>query len=100
MPPTGTSSPPCRAWPCWPASASTRWPALPAAAGGVTPWLPAAANTDDPVGRLGVTHVLVGGPGDPTGQVPAFRDHAAMTPLARVTWAGQELVLYQVAPAS
>jgi 4-amino-4-deoxy-L-arabinose transferase-like glycosyltransferase len=66
----------------------------------VTPWLPAAANTDDPVGRLGVTHVLVGGPGDPTGQVPAFRDHAAMTPLARVTWAGQELVLYQVAPAS
>ena len=66
----------------------------------VTPWLPAAANTDDPVGRLGVTHVLVGGPGDPTGQVPAFRDLAAMSPVARVTWAGQELVLYRVAPAS
>ena len=65
----------------------------------VSPWLPAEANVDDPVGRLGVTHVLVGGPGDPTGQVPAFRDRAAMTPLAQVTWDGQELVLYRVAPA-
>jgi 4-amino-4-deoxy-L-arabinose transferase-like glycosyltransferase len=65
----------------------------------LAPWLPARANVDDPVGRLGVTHVLVGGPDDPTGQVPAFRDRAAMTPLARVTWDGQELVLYRVAPA-
>lgn len=65
----------------------------------VAPWLPARANVDDPVRRLGVTHVLVGGPGDPTGQVAAFRDRAAMTPVARVTWAGQELVLYRVAPA-
>jgi hypothetical protein len=65
----------------------------------VAPWLPADANVDDPVRRLGVTHVLVGGPDDPTGQVPAFRDRAAMTPLARVAWAGQELVLYRVAPA-
>jgi 4-amino-4-deoxy-L-arabinose transferase-like glycosyltransferase len=65
----------------------------------VSPWLPAGANVDDPVGRLGVTHVLVGGPGDPTGQVPAFRDRAAMSPLARVSWDGQELTLYRVAPA-
>jgi 4-amino-4-deoxy-L-arabinose transferase-like glycosyltransferase len=64
----------------------------------VSPWLPADANVDDPVGRLGVTHVLVGGPGDPTGQVPAFRARAGMTPLARVAWNGQELVLYRVAP--
>jgi hypothetical protein len=65
----------------------------------VAPWLPAGANVDDPVGRLGVTHVLVGGPDDPTGQVPAFRDRAGMTPLARVAWNRQELVLYRVAPA-
>ncbi|HEY2956695.1 MAG TPA: hypothetical protein VGM21_00585 [Actinomycetota bacterium] len=65
----------------------------------VAPWLPAGANLDDPVGRFGVTAVLVGGPDDPTGRVPAFRDRAAMTPLARVSWAGQELVLYRVAPA-
>jgi hypothetical protein len=65
----------------------------------VAPWLPAEANVDDPVGRFGVTDVLVGGVDDPTGRVPAFRDRAAMTPLARVTWAGQELVLYRVRPA-
>jgi hypothetical protein len=63
----------------------------------VTPWLPARANTDDPVGRLGVTHVLLGPPPhDPTGEVPAFTDRAAMARLAEVTWAGQELVLYRI----
>ncbi|HEX6675954.1 MAG TPA: hypothetical protein VF486_13100 [Actinomycetes bacterium] len=66
----------------------------------VSPWLPAGANVDDPVGRLGVTHVLVGGQDDPTGQVPALRARAGTTPLARVAWNGQELVLYRVAPAT
>jgi hypothetical protein len=63
----------------------------------VTPWLPARANTDDPVGRFGVTHVLVAERGDPTGEVLAVRDRGAL--VAAVTWAGQVLELYRIRAA-
>jgi hypothetical protein len=66
----------------------------------VAPWPPAGANVADPVGRLGVTHVLAGGPGDPTLQVPAFRDGGGLVRLVRVPWAGRQLWLYQVRPGS
>jgi len=65
----------------------------------LTPWPSAGANVRDPVGRLGVTHVLVGnGPADPTGQVPTIVEQGAITLLARVPWGGQELALYALAP--
>jgi 4-amino-4-deoxy-L-arabinose transferase-like glycosyltransferase len=64
--------------------------------GTLTPWPNADANIRDPVGRLGVTHVLAGGAADPTGQVPAFRDHQGMTALARVRWGAEELTLYRL----
>jgi len=64
--------------------------------GTLTPWPNADANVRDPVGRLGVTHVLAGGAADPTGQVPAFRDHQGMTALARVRWGAEELTLYRL----
>jgi MFS family permease len=65
----------------------------------LTPWPSADANVRDPVGRLGVTHVLVGnGPADPTGRVPTIVDPGAITLLARVPWDGQELALYALAP--
>jgi MFS family permease len=65
----------------------------------LTPWPSADANVRDPVGRLGVTHVLVGnGPADPTGQVPTIVEQGAITLLARVPWGGQELALYALAP--
>jgi hypothetical protein len=65
----------------------------------LTPWPSAGANVNDPVGRLGVTHVLVGnGPADPTGQVPTIVEQGAITLLARVPWGGQELALYALAP--
>jgi hypothetical protein len=67
----------------------------------LTPWPSAGANVDDPVGRLGVTHVLVGnGPADPTGQVPTIVEPGPITPLARVPWGGQELALFALAPRS
>ncbi len=62
----------------------------------VEPWPPAHANLRDPVGRFGVTHVLAGGPGDPTRQVPAFRGAGRLVPVARVPWAGQAVWLYEV----
>jgi hypothetical protein len=65
----------------------------------LTPWPSAGVNVRDPVGRLGVTHVLVGnGPADPTGQVPTIVEQGAITLLARVPWGGQELALYALAP--
>jgi hypothetical protein len=65
----------------------------------LTPWPTADANVRDPVGRLGVTHVLVGGaPADPTAQVPTIVDQGAITLLARVPWDRQELSLYALAP--
>ena len=65
----------------------------------LTPWPSAGANVRDPVGRLGVTHVLVGnGPADPTGQVPAIVEQGDGDLLARVPWGGQELALYALAP--
>jgi len=67
--------------------------------GTLTPWPNADANVRDPVGRFGVTHVLAGGAADPTGQVPAFRDHQGMTALARVRWGAEELTLYRLAAA-
>jgi len=66
----------------------------------VTPWPPADANVRDPVGRLGVTHVLAGGPGDPTRDVPALRAGTRLVPLARVPWAGQAMWLYEILPES
>ncbi|HEV8649276.1 MAG TPA: hypothetical protein VG276_07695 [Actinomycetes bacterium] len=66
----------------------------------VTPWPPAGANVRDPVGRLGVTHVLSGGPGDPTREVPALRGGARLVPLTQVPWAGQMVWLYEVRPES
>jgi hypothetical protein len=47
------------------------------------------------VGRLGVTHVLVGpGPADPTGRVTSLAVRGASATLARVRWGPGELVLY------
>ena len=67
----------------------------------LTPWPSADANVRDPVGRLGVTHVLVGnGPADPTGRVPTIVERGPITVLARVPWGGQELALYALAPRS
>jgi len=67
----------------------------------LTPWPSADANVRDPVGRLGVTHVLVGnGPADPTGRVPTIVEQGPITVLARVPWGGQELALYALAPRS
>jgi 4-amino-4-deoxy-L-arabinose transferase-like glycosyltransferase len=67
----------------------------------LTPWPSAGANVDDPVGRLGVTHVLVGnGPADPTGQVPTIVEQGPIIVLARVPWGGQELALFALAPRS
>jgi 4-amino-4-deoxy-L-arabinose transferase-like glycosyltransferase len=67
----------------------------------LTPWPSADANVRDPVGRLGVTHVLVGnGPADPTGRVPTIVEQGPITVLARVPWGGQELTLYALAPRS
>jgi hypothetical protein len=61
----------------------------------LTPWPAADANVRDPVGRLGVTHVLVGSlPADPTGRVPTLVERGASSLLARVRWGPQELVLY------
>jgi 4-amino-4-deoxy-L-arabinose transferase-like glycosyltransferase len=61
----------------------------------LTPWPAADANVRDPVGRLGVTHVLVGSPpADPTGRVPTLTERGAISMLARVRWGPQELVLY------
>jgi hypothetical protein len=65
----------------------------------VTPWLPARANTDDPVGRFGVTHVLVAARGEETSDAPAFRDRGGMRLLAEVRWGGQELELYRIGAA-
>ena len=65
----------------------------------LTPWPTADANVRDPVGRLGVTHVLVGAaPADPTGGVPTIVDQGPITLLARVPWDRQELSLYALAP--
>jgi hypothetical protein len=66
----------------------------------VTPWPAAGANVRDPVGRLGVTHALAGGPGDPTLAVPALRAGARLVPLAQVRWAARELWLYEIQPGS
>ena len=62
----------------------------------LTPWPAAGANVRDPVGRLGVTHVLVGpGPADPTGRLAtvASSDGGAAA-VARVRWGPGEVVLY------
>jgi 4-amino-4-deoxy-L-arabinose transferase-like glycosyltransferase len=67
----------------------------------LAPWPPADANVHDPVGRFGVTHLLVADqPADPTGQLPAFRDRAAMTALARVRWGPTDVVLYRLPAAA
>ena len=59
------------------------------------PWPTAEANVRDPVGRLGVTHVLVGAePADPTGRVPTLAGRGPGATLARVRWGPGELVLY------
>jgi hypothetical protein len=61
----------------------------------LTPWPAADANVRDPVGRLGVTHLLVGpGPADPTGRVTTLAGRGAASALARVRWGPGELVLY------
>ena len=60
-----------------------------------TPWPTAEANVHDPVGRLGVTHFLVGAePADPTGRVATLAGRGAGVTLARVRWGPGELVLY------
>jgi 4-amino-4-deoxy-L-arabinose transferase-like glycosyltransferase len=67
----------------------------------LTPWPAAEANVDDPVGRLGVTHVLVGpGPADPTGQVAGVAGHGAAAALVRVPWGPGEVVLYALPGAA
>jgi hypothetical protein len=67
-----------------------------------SPWPSAGANSDDPVGRLGITHVLVADPpaaSDPTMQVPELRGLRGMTVVAQVRWGGELLRLYRL-PAS
>jgi hypothetical protein len=67
----------------------------------LTPWPAADANVRDPVGRLGVTHVLVGpGPADPTGQVASLAGHGGGAALARVPWGVGEVVLYAMPGAA
>jgi 4-amino-4-deoxy-L-arabinose transferase-like glycosyltransferase len=61
----------------------------------LTPWPTADANVRDPVGRFGVTHVLVGtGPGDPTATVAGLTARPARPRLARIPWGNGELYLY------
>jgi len=61
----------------------------------LTPWPTADANVRDPVGRFGVTHVLVGtGPGDPTATVAGLTARPARPRLARIPWGNAELFLY------
>ena len=62
----------------------------------VAPWPSAGANVRDPVGRLAVTYVLAGGPGDPTLEAPDLRAGVRLVPLARVPWAGREVWLYEI----
>jgi hypothetical protein len=64
----------------------------------LTPWPAAGANVRDPVGRLGVTHLLVGpGPADPTGGLLAgLARPGGASALARVRWGPGELVLYDL----
>jgi 4-amino-4-deoxy-L-arabinose transferase-like glycosyltransferase len=66
-----------------------------------TPWPGADANVRDPVGRLGVTHVLVGAePADPTGRVTTLAGRGPGVTLARIRWGPGELVLYGLPAAS
>ena len=58
----------------------------------LTPWPTAGANVRDPVGRLGVTHLLVGGPTDPTGEL--FAGAGRLPTLARVRWGHAEVALH------
>ncbi len=61
----------------------------------LTPWPSADANVRDPVGRFGVTHVLVGPePADPTAKVAGLAARRARPRLARIPWGGGELLLY------
>ncbi len=61
----------------------------------LTPWPTADANVRDPVGRFGVTHVLVGtGPGDPTATVAGLTARPTRPRLARIPWGNGELYLY------
>jgi hypothetical protein len=63
----------------------------------LTPWPSAGANVGDPVGRLGVTHLLVGpGPSDPTSRVVALPGAGRTSSLARVHWGPGELFLYDL----
>jgi 4-amino-4-deoxy-L-arabinose transferase-like glycosyltransferase len=63
----------------------------------LTPWPSADANVRDPIGRLGVTHLLVGPePADPTSQVVAVPDRGRTSPLAEVRWGPSELFLYDL----
>ena len=68
----------------------------------LTPWPAADANVRDPVGRLGVTHVLVGpGPADPTGRVATMASNGGgAAALVRVPWGPGELVLYALPGAA
>jgi 4-amino-4-deoxy-L-arabinose transferase-like glycosyltransferase len=60
----------------------------------LTPWPSADANVRDPVGRLGVTHLLVGSePADPTGQLAGLNAHRPAR-LARIPWGGGAVLLY------
>jgi 4-amino-4-deoxy-L-arabinose transferase-like glycosyltransferase len=61
----------------------------------LTPWPAAGANVHDPVGRLGVTHLLVGpGPADPTGGLATVASGSRAAAMARVPWGPGEVVLY------
>jgi hypothetical protein len=61
----------------------------------LTPWPTADANVRDPVGRFGVTHLLVGsGPADPTAQVAGLIARPTRPRLARIPWGGGHLLLY------
>ena len=63
----------------------------------LAPWPSAGANVGDPIGRLGVTHLLVGPvPSDPTSRVMALPGAGRTSSLARVRWGPGELFLYDL----
>ena len=59
-----------------------------------TPWPTADANVRDPVGRLGVTHVLVGCPPTRPARCRPWPAAGPARPWPGVRWGSGELVLY------
>jgi 4-amino-4-deoxy-L-arabinose transferase-like glycosyltransferase len=68
----------------------------------LTLWPSAGANTDDPVGRFGVTHVLAataGDPTDPTLRVAELKRFQQADGVLQVPWDQHTLHLHELTPA-